>query len=222
MKTQHEHTRIAHMNRKSQFFPLGDDNPVARFPFVNWALIAINIVVFVMSLGDFEQVINMFGFTPANFEPITLLTSMFLHGSVAHIIGNMWFLLIFGDNVEDRLGHLQYALFYLLGGLAASIAHFLLNIGSTVPAIGASGAISAVLGAYLVFYPDAGVYISGQIGRMGKISAKLMLLAWFGYQLLSSVSTLFGAESGIAFFAHIGGFIFGAAGALVYKAISKR
>ncbi len=210
------------MNKKSQFFPIADDNPVSRFPFVNWILIVANIAIFIISLSDFENIISVFGFTPADFSIITLFTSMFLHGSIAHLLGNMWFLFIFGDNIEDRFGHLKYILFYMLSGIAASFAHFLLNINSSIPAIGASGAISGVLGAYLVFFPNAGVYVSGSYGHSGKVSAKLMLLMWFGIQLFSSVFSLFGVESSIAFFAHVGGFIFGAIGALIYRTAVKR
>lgn len=209
------------MDKKAQFFPIGDDNPIKTIPIVNWLLIIMNVIVFIYSLNDFEGIISAFGFTPAEFGFLTLFTSMFLHGSIAHIAGNMWFLFIFGDNIEDRLGHIRYILFYILAGIAASISHFLLNIGSTIPAIGASGAISGVLGAYLVFFPTAGVYVSGQLGRVGKISAKLMLLLWFGMQLVSSVTTLMGADSGIAFFAHVGGFVFGVVIALFLKNMSQ-
>jgi len=210
------------MNRKSQFFPLGDDNPAKKIPLVNWLLIAANVIIFVLSVSDLEQIIGIFGFTPADFSLLTMFTSMFLHGSIAHLFGNMWFLFIFGDNIEDRLGHIGYVLFYILCGLAATIAHFLLSIGSDIPAIGASGAISGVLGAYLIFFPNAGVYVSGGFGHAGRVSARLMLLVWFGLQLFSSIFTLFGAESVIAFFAHIGGFIFGVIGAIIFNIAARK
>jgi membrane associated rhomboid family serine protease len=209
------------MNKKAQFFPVKDDNPTSRFPAVNWALIGLNVVVFVISLTNFEQIIQKFGFVPASFSILTMFTSMFLHGGIAHILGNMWFLFIFGDNVEDRLGHFKYLIFYLASGLVASLSHYLLNIGSAVPAVGASGAISGVLGAYLIFFPKAQVYVTGSFGA-GKVSAKLMLLFWFGFQLVSGTLSLFGDQSGIAFFAHIGGFVFGMLGALAFKALSKK
>lgn len=208
------------MNKKAQFFPVKDDNPTSRFPVVNWALIGLNVLAFVISLTNFEQIIQNFGFVPASFSLLTMFTSMFLHGGIAHIFGNMWFLFIFGDNVEDRLGHIKYLIFYLASGLVASLSHYLLNIGSTVPAVGASGAISGVLGAYLIFFPKAQVYTTGSFG-VGKVSAKLMLLLWFGFQLLSGTLSLFGDQSGIAFFAHIGGFVFGVIGALAFKTWSK-
>jgi membrane associated rhomboid family serine protease len=211
------------MDRKGQLFPLKDDNPLRNIstPFVNWVLIGINILAFLFSLTAFEYFIMEHGFTPANFQFTDILTSMFLHGGIAHIFGNMWFLLIFGDNVEDALGHWVYLAFYLLAGIAASFSHYLLNIGSVVPAVGASGAISGVLGAYLVFYPTAGVYVSGGYSQTGKVSAKLMLLLWFGFQFLSGVMGYFGNESGIAFWAHIGGFVFGMLFAWIWKAFSK-
>jgi membrane associated rhomboid family serine protease len=203
------------MDNKAQFFPLRDDNPVSRITFVNWALIAINVIIFVISLSDLEGFINSFGFIPASFSFLTLFSSMFLHGSVAHIIGNMWFLYIFGDNIEDKFGHLLYPVFYILAGITASLAHMLLNLGSTIPAVGASGAISGVLGAYLVMFPKAGVHVAGRFGAM-RVSAWIMLALWFGFQLFSGISSL-GEASGIAFFAHIGGFLFGVFGGLLYR-----
>ncbi len=210
---------LAHFGRKGQFFPLRDDNPTTITPFVNWALIAACVLVFVVSLADLDGTISRWGFTPASFSLITLFTSIFLHAGLAHIAGNMWFLYIFGDNVEERLGHAGYALFYLIAGLGAGLAHFLVEMGSSIPAVGASGAISGVLGAYLVFYPHAGVYVSGGLGHVGKVSAWIMLLAWFGLQFVSGVLGLFGAQSGVAFWAHIGGFVLGVVLAYLVKAV---
>jgi membrane associated rhomboid family serine protease len=203
------------MNRAAQFFPLRDDNPRVRVPFITWALIAINIVVFLISLTDLEGFVSTFGFTPAAFSIITMFTSMFLHGGWEHLLGNMWFLFIFGDNVEDVFGHWLYLLFYVLAGVAATLSHYFLNLGSSVPAVGASGAISGVLGAYLILFPHVGVYVSGGLGHAGKVSAKVMLLFWFGFQLVSAFFS-FGGNVGIAFFAHIGGFVFGAVVAWLY------
>ena len=205
------------MNKKAQFFPLKDENPRERFPFANISFIIINIIVFVISLSAFEQIIDNYGFKPVQFSILTLFTSMFLHGGIAHIFGNMWFLYIFGDNVEDKFGHFKYIIFYILSGIAASMLHFALNSSSNVPAVGASGAISGVLGAYMVLFPHAKVYVSGSLGHVGKISAVFMLGFWFLFQLISGTFSLFGAQSGIAFFAHIGGFVFGAAVAWIYK-----
>lgn len=210
------------MNKKAQFFPLKDDNPRKSFPIVNLIIIAVNAIIFFFSLSDFEYFINAYGFTPANFSLFTLFSSMFLHSGLAHIFGNMWFLYIFGDNVEDVLGKAKYLAFYILAGIAASLSHYLLNIGSNVPAVGASGAISGVLGAYIIFFPNAGVYVGGYFGHVGKMSAKFMLGIWFLFQLFSGAFSLFGAQSGIAFFAHIGGFVFGAGFAVLYRIFSKK
>ena len=210
------------MNKKAQFFPLKDENPSKTFPIVNILIIAANAIIFFLSLSDFEYFINSYGFTPANFSLLTLFTSMFLHGGIAHIFGNMWFLYIFGDNVEDVLGKSKYFAFYIAAGIFASLSHYFLNIGSNVPAVGASGAISGVLGAYIVFFPHVGVYVGGYFGHVGKVSAKFMLGIWFLFQLFSGAFSLFGAQGGIAFFAHIGGFVFGAGFALLHKNFSRR
>ncbi len=209
------------MNKKAQFFPLKDENPRSRFPFVNFLFIILNVVAFVLSLRAFEYFINTYGFKPAEFSLLTLFTSMFLHGGIAHIFGNMWFLYIFGDNVEDKFGHFKYVIFYILSGIAASVLHFLLNIDSSIPAVGASGAISGVLGAYLVLFPHVKVYVTGGFGHVGKVSAWFMLGVWFLFQLISGTFSLFGAQGGIAFFAHIGGFVFGVIFAWSYKVTSK-
>jgi membrane associated rhomboid family serine protease len=208
------------MNNKAQFFPLRDDNPrVGGVAFVNWIFIILNVGIFLYSLSNFEAIILGYGFVPANASFLTLITSMFLHGGIAHLLGNMWFLYIFGDNVEDRMGHFAYLIFYLVAGIAASLLHFLTNLGSMIPAVGASGAISGVLGAYLVFFPKAGVYISGGMG-VGRVSAMFMLILWFVFQLFSGF--LSGPESGVAFFAHIGGFIFGVVVALIWRAVRRK
>lgn len=209
------------MNKKAQFFPLKDENPRSRFPFVNFLIIILNIVVFIFSLSAFEQFIETYGFTPIKFSILTLFTSMFLHGGIAHIFGNMWFLYIFGDNIEDKFGHFKYIIFYILSGVAASLLHFILNIDSNIPAVGASGAISGVLGAYLVLFPHVKVYVTGAYGHVGKVSAWFMLGIWFLFQLISGTFSLFGAKSGIAFFAHIGGFVFGVVFAWIFKLTSK-
>lgn len=209
------------MNKKAQFFPLKDDNPSKTVPFVNWIIIAINVIVFVISFGNLEGFANAYGFKPAEFSFFAVFTSMFLHGGIAHIFGNMWFLYIFGDNVEDFFGHFKYFIFYILSGVAASILHYFLNLGSAIPAVGASGAISGVLGAYIILYPHVRVYVAGYFWHVGKVSALFMLGMWFLLQLISGTFSLFGAQSGIAFFAHIGGFIFGALAGWTYKMISK-
>lgn len=196
------------MDRRGQIFPLRDINPVTTTPFINWVLIGINVLAFLLSLAAFELILFTYGFIPAEPSLLDLFTSMFLHGGIAHLFGNMWFLYIFGDNVEDALGHGWYAGFYLAAGIVALLAHWAVSIGSVIPTVGASGAISGVLGAYLVLFPKAEVYASGGF-HVGRISAKVMLLLWFAYQFILGTLGLFGSESNVAFWAHIGGFIFG-------------
>ena len=148
------------------FFPYKDDNPRVLVPFVTYSIIGMNVLIFLYQLslamsGSEAEVsfIYLFGLVPAQFHIINLFTSMFLHGGIAHLLGNMWFLWIFGDNVESALGHVRYALFYILCGLAAGLAQVLFNIDSMIPMVGASGAIAGVLGAYLIRYPHAQVHV---------------------------------------------------------------
>lgn len=193
---------------KGQFFPYKDENVAKSFPAVTYALIAINVAAFLWSLADFEHIIVAYGFVPANFVLLTLFTSMFLHGGVGHIFGNMWYLYLFGDNVEDRLGKVRYIIFYLLSGLAAVFVHFITDPSSAVPTIGASGAISGVLGAYLVFFPKVRVHVASYY-YSGTVPASVMIGFWFILQLILGTASLAGTGSGIAFWAHIGGFAFG-------------
>ena len=203
-------------------FPIRDQHPSHKFPLVTILLIAINCVVFFLELTapDPEVFINQFALTPAaiNFlNPTTLvsfLTSMFLHGGWLHILSNMWFLWIFGDNVEATLGSLGFLFFYLFTGLAASLLQYFIDPTSAIPVLGASGAIAGVLGSYLVLFPRAqietlitlGYYVS----RIN-VSAQVMLIYWFITQLFSGVGsiTVGVGEGGVAFFAHIGGFAAG-------------
>ncbi|MBI4021055.1 MAG: rhomboid family intramembrane serine protease [Candidatus Aenigmarchaeota archaeon] len=198
---------------KGQFLPYKDENPAHRFPLVTTALIILNVAVFLWSLTDFEATIGTWGFTPADFVLLTLLTSMFLHGGIDHIFGNMLFLHIYGDNVEDRLGRLPYLAFYLVAGLAAALTHYVTDPTSLVPTIGASGAISGVLGAYLVLFPHVKVRTlvgTGFFFRQVRLPAYVLIGFWFLLQLVfGTVSLVGGVGSGIAFFAHIGGFAFG-------------
>ncbi len=206
---------------KGQFFPYKDENIAKSKPYVTIALIAINIAVFIWSLFDYENIINAYGFTPAHFALVTVFTSMFLHGGLDHIFGNMWFLWLFGDNVEDKLGKAKYIMFYLASGVAATLTHFATNIGSAVPAIGASGAISGVLGAYLAFFPKVRVHVASGYYH-GTVPAYVMLAFWFILQLIFGAVSFVGASgSGIAFWAHIGGFVFGYVVARVYQRLSR-
>jgi membrane associated rhomboid family serine protease len=196
--------------------PLRDTIPSARVPVVTYAIIIANVVVFLYeaSLGHaLKHFIDVYGLVPAHFRFENLLTSMFLHGGWAHLIFNMLFLYIFGDNVEDRLGHARYAAFYLLCGMAAGAAQALVNPGSRIAMVGASGAIAGVLGAYLLFFPGARIVTLVPIFfflQVVEIPAVLFLFGWFVLQILSGMATIGAADTaGVAFFAHVGGFIAG-------------
>lgn len=221
--------------------PIKDNVPSRTYPFVTVMFIAVNVVVFLyqLSLGvpgteNFiyktaaipVEITSLYDIGPSAVVPLpfTLLTSIFVHGGLFHIGGNMLFLWIFGDNVEDRFGHLVFFVFYLLAGVAASMAHIMLEPESTVPMVGASGAIAGVLGAYFLLFPRAQVntlvilplYIS-----MVRLPALLFLGFWFFLQVLNTgVSSASGASGGVAWFAHVGGFVVGLAGALAYKALN--
>jgi membrane associated rhomboid family serine protease len=203
--------------------PIRDEIKARRVPYVNYILIAINVGVFIfefMSGPRLEALISEFALVPAQLtagldlgDMRSVLTSMFLHASWMHLLGNMLYLWIFGDNVEDRLGHFWYLLFYLAGGFVAALAHWAINPASSIPTVGASGAIAAVLGAYLLMYPRARVYTFIPIGffvRLRLLPASVVLLLWFILQLFSGVLTIgAGDVGGTAFWAHIGGFVFG-------------
>ncbi|MEM2983412.1 MAG: rhomboid family intramembrane serine protease [Candidatus Bathyarchaeia archaeon] len=188
--------------------PVKDIVERRTFPAVNLTLIAVNTLVFLWSLTDFDHIVSRYGFTPLNWSLLTIFTSMFLHGGFDHLIGNMWYLWIFGDNVEDRLGHFGYLIFYLSSGLAATFIHYMSDPISNVTAVGASGAISGVIGAYAVFYPRAKVLVLIRF-YLTAVSAFTMIGLWFLMQLVfGTLSLIGGVGSGIAYWAHIGGFIF--------------
>jgi membrane associated rhomboid family serine protease len=204
--------------------PIRDRLPTRIFPFVNYALIALNVVSFLWELASIEagyaQFIHDWGFVPGRFlqdpgsEAITILTSMFLHGGWMHIGGNMLFLWIFGDNVEDALGHFRYVLFYLASGIVAAGAQMFVSPDSMIPMVGASGAIAGVLAAYVSLYPRARVLVLLPIFifvSFFEFPAWLVILEWFALQLLSGLGALAvpTAGGGVAFFAHIGGFVCG-------------
>ena len=197
--------------------PLRDTIPSARVPLVTYVIIIANVVVFLyeVSLSHVAQkhFLDLYGLVPAYFHFSNLLTSMFLHGGWGHIIFNMLFLYIFGDNVEDRLGHARYAAFYVLCGMAAGAAQALVNPGSKIAMVGASGAIAGVLGAYLLFFPRARIVTLVPIFffiQVVEIPAVLFLFGWFILQILSGMATIGAADTaGVAFFAHVGGFIAG-------------
>lgn len=214
--------------------PLKDIQERHSFPGVTILLLVINILAFFyeLSLGaDLEGFIQSAAFVPADYfapgnavaDARSVLVSMFLHGGWMHLLGNMLYLWIFGDNVEDRFGHVRFLIFYLFCGWIATLAHAYLNTSSSIPTVGASGAISGVLGAYLVLYPRARVVALIPMGfftRITTLPALLVLGLWFVLQLFSGVAGLGLRESaGVAWWAHIGGF---AAGALIALALAKR
>jgi membrane associated rhomboid family serine protease len=200
-------------------FPLRDAQPSSSRPAVTIVLIAINALVFLFetSLDDYSRnlLIEMYGVVPGRLYLPSVLTSMFLHGGWMHLLGNMWFLWIFGDNVEDALGHFKYLIFYLLCGVAAAVAHIVLNPFSDVPTVGASGAIAGVMGAYLVKFPRSRiltlVFIFFFITTI-EVPAVVMLAYWFVIQIFSGVGSIARThitEGGVAWFAHVGGFLAG-------------
>ena len=201
-------------------FPYKDDNPRILVPYVTYCIIGINTLIFVLqfNLGISDPsaekaFIYRFGFIPADFSLITIFTSMFLHGGISHIMGNMWFLWVFGDNVEGVLGHLKYAIFYLMCGLAATISQLLINPNSTIPMVGASGAIAGGLGMYMIRFPHARVHVFAFIiifFTTFRVPAMFVLGFWFFNQLTNGFGSLgFDTTGGVAWFAHIGGFIAG-------------
>ena len=207
--------------------PLRDSNPTERFPLVTVLLIVVNGIVFLyeLSLGEkgAQAMLGAFALVPARLASgnlpvpgtvpvgVTVITSMFLHGGFLHVIGNMLYLWIFGNNVEDAMGRLRFAVFYLLCGTAAAMGHAFLNLRSTVPMIGASGAVSGVLGAYLLLYPRARVltlFILGFFVRLIEVPALVVLGFWFVLQFLNALIAS-GAGGGVAWYAHLGGFAAG-------------
>jgi membrane associated rhomboid family serine protease len=213
-------------------FPIGDDNRGRSItPIVNWMLILANLGVFVYQFTrpseELHQFVFEYGAIPAELTAAfpslsgdalavyaTIFTSMFMHGGIAHFLGNMLFLWIFGDNIEDAMGHIGYLLFYLAGGISAALAHIAFDTQSVVPMIGASGAISAVLGAYLMLFPTGTVRVLVFVGLplIFAVPALLMLGLWFVTQFLAGVASLEGAgeaTGGVAFWAHVGGFVAG-------------
>ena len=225
--------------------PYRDENPTLKVPVVTYAIVALNVLVWVLVEGaglgyPLARSVCELGLIPAELTGravagtavpmgpglvceltagrgyFHVISSMFLHGSWMHIIGNMWFFWIFGNNIEDSMGHLRFAGFYLMCGIAAALAQVAMDPSSPIPVVGASGAISGVMGAYLILYPRVRVYTLVFLGfflTTVALPAWAMLGYWIVLQLLSAVPALAGAqaEAGVAFWAHIGGFIVGAA-----------
>jgi membrane associated rhomboid family serine protease len=228
-------------------FPIGDDNSNRRIvPMVNYLLIGINLLVFFKQLTDPDftygysvvpaeitggrDIVNQVRVGRTEFEllpgptPIylTLFTAMFMHGDWGHLLGNMLYLWIFGDNVEDRLGHARYLTFYLVCGLLASLTHIYFGPRSLIPSLGASGAIAGVLGAYLILYPRQSVRVF-QFGRIVELPAILVIGLWGLLQFLSGFGSLgsVGESGGVAYMAHIGGFVAGIIIIFIYTRLSR-
>jgi len=228
-------------------FPIRDDQPSFSKPFVNYFIIGLNVLVYVlfelpvqMQGGrHFDALVFQFGFIPEHLTRalsgaahysipatfLTILTSMFLHADLFHIVGNLWFLWIFGDNVEDHLGHFSYLIFYLLCGVAAALTFVAINPGATVPTLGASGAIAGVMGGYVLLYPKARVQtlvVLVVFFTFWWLPAWVFLGYWFLIQFVATSMTAGNVPhqtGGIAFAAHVGGFI---AGLLLIKVFPKR
>jgi membrane associated rhomboid family serine protease len=213
--------------------PIKDDNPTRTFPIINYALILINVLVFLYQITLPARAQHDFVLANATvplripaflaghlafklaFYP--MFTSLFLHGGLMHLLGNMLFLYVFGDNVEDYFGHLGYLVFYLFCGVGSGLVHVLFNWNSSLPAIGASGAISGVMGAYAVLYPRANVLMLFFVFLL-PIPAVFVLGYWFVLQFLEGIGALGATNApGVAFWAHIGGFLIGLASAWMVK-----
>ena len=202
-------------------FPLGDDNSMRRStPYVTYILIAINVAVFLLELQNSDEFIKRWAFVPALFSADeagnipTIFTAMFMHGGWLHLGGNMLYLWIFGDNVEDRFGHFKFLIFYVLTGIAATFAQYYVMPDSSVPNVGASGAIAGILGAYILMFPQARVNVL--VGnQMVAMPALIVLGLWIALQMFSGVGSIaYTDEStrdvgGVAYMAHVGGFVAG-------------
>lgn len=220
-------------------FPIRDENPQLQVPYVTYILIALNVVAWLALQGigvepALSQSVCTYGLIPAdltsqeitrtrmmcnidgNPDWYTLVSSMFMHGSWMHMIGNMWFLWIFGNNVEDAMGSVRFAIFYVICGMAASATQVGADTGSVIPMVGASGAIGGVMGAYIVLYPKVHVHMFFFF-RTFAIPAIMMLGYWIVMQLVGGFSSIGAKGGGVAFWAHIGGFVAGMALILVFK-----
>jgi len=207
--------------------PLRDVIPYRTTPYITITIIGLNALAWLFELSlphdDLNEFLTQFGVVPAYFSWPTLITSMFLHGSWSHVIGNMWYLWIFGDNVEDRVGHGRFILFYLLCGIAAALGQVAVDPGSMLPTIGASGAIAGVMGGYFVLYPHSRVLtlIPWIFIQIVELPAIFLLGFWFLMQLFSAGTVAVTAAShgsgGVAFAAHVVGFVVGAGGVFVFR-----
>ncbi|MFA5346723.1 MAG: rhomboid family intramembrane serine protease [Methanoregula sp.] len=206
-------------------FPIGDDNSSRKlFPYVTYALIALNVLFFLVELTAGDAFIETWAFVPIRFlanpvgDFLTIFTSMFMHGGWLHIGGNMLYLWIFGDNVEDRFGHFRYLVFYLLCGFAATFAQLAFSLGSDIPNLGASGAIAGVLGAYVLLFPKRRVTVLLGYGVV-QMPALIVIGFWIVLQFFNGIGSIAVSTDtgGVAYMAHIGGFIAGLVLALVLR-----
>jgi membrane associated rhomboid family serine protease len=210
--------------------PIGDVAPRKSFPWMNWAILLANAALFAWLAWvrpGYADVVRGYGMVPEEGRPLTFLTSMFLHAGVIHLLGNLLFLWIAGDNVEDRFGHFTYPLFYVSCGIAGGLTHFLVATGAerAIPCIGASGAISGVIGAYLVLVPGSRIkFLFWFILPIATftIPSWLAILAWLATQGVMAWRQVQGLPMGIAVWAHLGGFAWGFACALLLRLISRR
>jgi membrane associated rhomboid family serine protease len=198
-------------------FPIGDDDRALRtVPLVTYALLALNILFFFVELSGGEAFILRWAFVPSRFidnpitDSLTLFTSMFMHAGWVHLGGNMLYLWIFGDNVEDRFGHIKFIIFYLICGIAATLAQLAFSIGSNIPNLGASGAIAGVLGAYILMFPGRRVSVL-QGMRVIQVPALIVIGIWVVLQFYSGIGSIANSSEigGVAYMAHIGGFVAG-------------
>ena len=205
--------------------PIGDDNTSRRIvPLVTYALIALNVLFFFVELGGGDAFIEKWAFVPSRFlanpiaDFVTLFTAMFMHAGLVHLGSNMLYLWIFGDNVEDRFGHVKFTIFYLLSGLAATFAQLAFSIGSSVPNLGASGAIAGVLGAYILMFPQGKVHVL--MGRaVIPMPALVVIGLWIVLQIFSGIGSIASTAQtgGVAYMAHIGGFLAGFLFAFLFR-----
>ncbi len=213
--------------------PFKDENPTERFPFVTIGLIVLNCLVYLyeLSLGDrLVQFFYTFGAVPSELirlhSPHTLFSSMFIHGGILHLAGNMLYLWIFGNNIEDRLGHTRFLVFYLLSGIVAAYGHAISAPSSKIPMVGASGAVSSILGAYMLLYPGARVHTLVFLGffvQVVRVPAVLIIGFWVVIQFLNALmSKTLGGGPSVAWFAHIGGFLFGFLSIKIWLPRAKR
>jgi membrane associated rhomboid family serine protease len=198
-------------------FPIGDDDSTRRtVPLVTYALIVVNVLFFFVELSGGDPFIMRWAFVPSRFiaspfgDVLTLFSSMFMHAGWLHLGGNMLYLWIFGDNVEDRFGHVKFLIFYLLCGIAATAAQTAVSLGSNVPNLGASGAIAGVLGAYILMFPKGSVRVL-QGSRVIQVPALIVIGLWIVLQFFSGIGSVANAAQtgGVAYMAHIGGFVAG-------------